>query len=251
MKRGVLTSIVAAGIFAVAASASATPYSVGGAIESGNAIAPPETSSGLGTMLVIRETDGPIGRMLSAGFAASTIHHTDNGDGTETTSVSVDRNAAAFALGGGFGTIVELELPMRSLGGDTSGFSLLFLSHIPNLPVAIGVIGGVETMYGRTVRNVSVDTMTVGATQSTADVQNHVLGLPVRVTIPLSHSIDVYIQLDLNLLSIQSDFFDGARSLTRYGVQLKSGGLSLVAELQSDPLSLDAATGRLEVLFGF
>lgn len=234
---GVLLGLL--GLAAAAAPARAGVYGIGVNGEYGNAYLPPTGGAMLSTSLHYEEYGGILLKLLLLASApvkpeGSTTTSQEPfclGQGSDRTCTTVvvtttttptaaeledyerrlsawDPAIAQSIMRGESGLELDLDIPMRSLGGDTSGF----MAHVwypigwdGRLSVGAAAFGWV-TFHGVKSKEVQADPTEVRAVDKMSDVTYKYAGLPLRVQTAIGRSgLGAHVQLDLNILSLVLD----------------------------------------------
>jgi len=206
---------------------------IGIATTAGGAYVPADVSSGTTTSLVYRENGGVVTRVLDSPeqLAAKARQFDALLDTLESSAIPVD---------------FHLEIPVRSLGGDTSGYmsSPTFRSNprtlgpFPLVQMSIGFGLGKLSFHDRTRTQLVGDGMTFSAAEQTVDtVTFDYIGFPVRMTAALGDfGLTMHVQADLNLQTLtDSSFGDEGQKVDpsplHWGLGYRRGPIRLIGDL--------------------
>ncbi len=206
-------------------------YGVGFSADFGNTYLPPTARAGLSTTLSYREYAGKIGNWIiwisevpapPSGSSKTEVTDTVCSQGYctvyETTTYTPpsaeavrewESNMSEFSdtkgaaiLRGEMGQELTIDLTMRSLGGDTSGFMLKLMRPIPGTDghVMIGQYAlGWLTYHDVKSRKVVATNGVLTSMEVTGDHTWTYVGLPIRVNVPLNSSFGAHLQFDNNI----------------------------------------------------
>lgn len=277
--RALVALVIVVGLGAQARPAAAQAvYRLGAGAEVGNAYLPPTAGAGLTTSLSYREHGGLLGNILMViaeaparpSSTSTTTYETSCvgavGDQTCTlyeTTVTMPPSAAAVEawerdmaawgpsrgaaiLRGELGQELQIDIPLRALGGSTTGVMLRLYRPIGSsghLSVGQFALGWL-TFHDVTTREVMATATELRATDKVADHTYKYVGLPVRVQAPIGRTgFGVHAQLDLNVLSIVTD----DPSPVRAGVQWVGPHVIVTVDGVASGLRLDAGSIAAEV----
>jgi hypothetical protein len=245
----------------------------------GAAMTPPGVSSGTTNIVRLADVGGPLARAglfgmaLVAASGAVKTHTTTTthreGDyivTTETTRVTgIDEQQMANAQAmldaatgeQPLGIQASLEVASRTFGGDTSGWMYnlgyggkAFLCGPALVCYLYGGLGfGRYTFHDRTIRAVTYD----GISETTGDVDFTYFGTPLRLTVAPTPYASVYVQADVNWLTVIDTLSgeQGSPSPWHLGVELR-GGLAFVrVELAASRMTRAGSSWQVEVGLGF
>jgi hypothetical protein len=281
--RAMFSAAIFALVLLVAPSADAGIYGLGVTGEYGNAYLPPTGEAGTTTMLTYHEHGGLLGAfLLFVGEApaeprASTTTTTDlqcKSDGafqtcttyevTTTTTPSQaeieqfhhDMDAwgptvGAAIMRGEAGQELEIELPLRALGGNTSGFMLKLFRPIPGTRgiLSVGQFAfGWMTFHDVKTRMVRASATELTATEQVGDHTFKYAGIPCRFQVPFGRTgFGAHLQFDFNLLSIVMD----QASPVRAGAQWVGSHVMLSVEGVASGFRPDGASISAEAALAF
>lgn|GEM_PF-6673636 len=263
-------------------------FGVATSVTRGSAYLPVNAASGTTTTLTYRESGGPLTRLLlgllvpisSVSNVSSTSRTTVDYScqsgrcykttrTTTTTTATVD-TAKAARLAAAVDSIgrtkepieLRLDIPVRFLGGDTSGLMLNMLYHgkIRQLGpfAAVWFSGGLGfgryTFHDRAVTTLS-DGFGVGEMEVDEQTYSY-FGFPVRVTAALGQTgLRSHVQADFNLLGF--DYGGGNEGDSpnanpfHWGLGYRLGLLQIEADVAFGRSRIDGASATLEVGIGF
>ncbi|CAN5688548.1 hypothetical protein BH11MYX3_BH11MYX3_29780 [soil metagenome] len=206
-------------------------YGVGFSADFGNTYLPPTAHAGLSTTLSYREYHGKIGNWIiflseapapPSGSSKTETSEPICGGGYctvyETTTYTPpsaeavrqwESNMSEFSatkgkaiLAGQMGQELTIDVTMRSLGGDASGFMLKLMRPLPgsNGLVMIGQYAlGWLTYHDVKSRKVVATNGVLSSVEVTGDHTFTYVGLPIRVQVPIGGAFGAHLQFDNNI----------------------------------------------------
>jgi hypothetical protein len=220
----------------LASDAYAQVYSAGVQGGYGTALVPPTSSGVTTTGITIREYGGIIGNLIlfigeAPAVSNTTVTYETDGAGntyevrtTYAPSAEVQQLSSDWMeargrkiLAGGMGQQVELDIPLRALGGDTSGVMFKMWRPLPFFSDHIEWLGesgsvwlaqfyiGHLTFSDVTSRKVSSENGILMSTEVTGEQSFTMIGSALRVQKMLTRTLRAQVQLDFNVFSILED----------------------------------------------
>jgi len=242
-----MRSLIILAILAGTAHADVTGvYGVGFSAEFGNTYLPPTAEAGLATTISYKEVGGKVGNWIiflseapapPAGTSKTTTDTTCYQDFCtirETTTTTPPTEAevrqweadmsefsatkGAAILRGEMGQSLSIDVTMRSLGGNASGFMLKLMRPIPKTGgvVSIGQYAlGWLTYHDVKSHKVLAMNGVLSSMEVTGDHTFGYVGLPIRIAAPVTRSFGAHLQFDNNIYG----WFLGDASPIRAGVE--------------------------------
>jgi hypothetical protein len=256
-------------------------YGVGARVEYGTAYLPPTAGASTTTMIRYREIGGFLGNLLvltasapikpepssrietetscsgsgsnksctTATYEVTTYPSSKEIEDYEKKVAAWDPAVANAIMRGEAGQEVDLDIALRTLGGDTSGF--IFRLGAPFLhwgPVSMKFALGWLTFHDVHTRIANATSTEIATMEKVSDFTYKYVGLPIRVQAPIGLTgLGVHLQVDLNIPSIVLD----EPSPIRAGVQWFGYHLMITVETVVSGFRADGVSLASEVALAF